>query len=82
MRIGDLTLDDFAARLTGAGVAIRTGIFVTRIVSEVAEVAEPVHRLYAEFPITTDGFADFHVRLRRAVGLYRRIRRQIIFRRD
>lgn len=79
MKVGDLTLDDFAAQLTGAGVAIRTGPFITRIVSELAEIAEPVHLLYRDFPTSTDAYADFHVRLRRAAGLTRRIRRQIVF---
>jgi HprK-related kinase A len=82
LRVGDLTADAFAERLAGKGVAIRSGPFVTSIVSAIPEIAAPFRLLYADFPIVHDVFVDFHVRLRRATALHRWLRSQIVFTMD
>ncbi len=79
MKVGDLNPDAFAAALAGAGVPIRCGPFVNRIVSKLPELAEPIQLLYNEFPIARDTLVDFHVRLRRATGLYHRVRSHVVF---
>ena len=66
MRVGELDLERFAARLADQGVAIRWGPFVSRIVSELPEIASALHLLYADFPIEPPGgICDFHARLQR-----------------
>ncbi len=79
MKVGDLSPDAFAAELAGPGVPIRCGPFVARIVSNLPEVAAPIQLLYGAFPIARDLLVDFHVRLRRATGLYRRLRSHVVF---
>ncbi len=79
MKVGDLNPAAFAAALAGAGVPIRCGPFVTRIVSKLPEVAEPIQLLYNAFPIARDTVVDFHVRLRRAAGLYNFVRSHVVF---
>jgi HprK-related kinase A len=65
MKVGDLSLEGFAARLAGAGAAIRWGPFASRIVSGLPELAAPLHLLYADFPLEPPaGICDFHVRIR------------------
>jgi HprK-related kinase A len=64
MKVGDVGLEQFAARLAREGVAIRWGPFVSRIVSRLPELAAPIHLLYADFPIEPPGaICDFHVRI-------------------
>jgi HprK-related kinase A len=65
MKVGDMSLERFAAQLAGAGAAIRWGPFVSRIVSKLPELAAPLHLLYADFPLEPPGgICDFHVRMR------------------
>jgi HprK-related kinase A len=65
MKVGDLSLERFAARLAREGVAIRWGPFVSRIVSRLPELAAPIHLLYADFPIEPPGgICDFHIHVR------------------
>jgi HprK-related kinase A len=65
MNVGELSLERFAGRLAGEGVAIRWGPFVSRIVSKLPELAAPLHLLYADFPIEPPGgICDFHVCVR------------------
>lgn len=65
MKVGELSLERFAGRLAGEGVAIRWGPFVSRIVSRLPELAGPLHLLYADFPIEQPGgICDFHVCVR------------------
>ncbi len=79
MKVGDLDLGAFAAELGGSGVPIRCGPFVTRIVSELPELAGPLQHLYNAFPIASDELVDFHVRLHCATGLYHRVRPRVVF---
>lgn len=65
MNVGDLSLERFAVQVATAGVAIRWGPFVSRIVSELPELAAPIYLLYADFPIEPPGgICDFHVCVR------------------
>ncbi|MHC4216402.1 MAG: HprK-related kinase A [Planctomycetota bacterium] len=79
MKVRDLTSNDVAALLSGSGLTIRTGPFVNRIVSDLPELTLHIQKLYADFPLLSDGLIDFHIRVRRQGGLYRRLRNQIVF---
>lgn len=68
--IGALPAADIAAQLAGQGLLLRTGPIVQRITSRLPEVARTIRTLYAHHPVPEDdGFADFHVGVRRAPGL-------------
>jgi HprK-related kinase A len=65
MRVGELSLERFSGQLAREGVAIRWGPFVSRIVSNLPELAAPLHFLYSDFPIEPPGgICDFHTQLR------------------
>jgi len=79
MKLGDLSLAQLRQRLADNDLALRTGPFVTRIQSPILQVAEGLLRLYAEFPLDTGEFRDFHVRVGPPSGLRRWLRPQINF---
>lgn len=79
MKLGDLSLAQLRQRLADNDLALRTGPFVTRIQSPMPLVAEGLLRLYAEFPLDTGEFRDFHVRVGPPPGLRRWLRPQINF---
>jgi len=79
MKLGDLTLVQLRQRLTDNDLALRTGPFVTRIHSPMPQVADGLLRLYADFPLDTGEFRDFHVRVGPPPGLRRWLRPQINF---
>jgi len=79
MKLGDLSLAQLRQRLADNDLALRTGPFVTRIQSPMPQVAEGLLRLYAEFPLDTGEFRDFHVRVGPPSGLRRWLRPQINF---
>jgi hypothetical protein len=69
MRVGELSLERFSGQLAREGVAIRWGPFVSRIVSNLPELAAPLHFLYSDFPIEPPGgICDFHTQLRGALS--------------
>ncbi|TVS00738.1 MAG: HprK-related kinase A [Rhodospirillales bacterium] len=68
-----------AGALADGGLVIRCGPFTTRIMSDLGELAEPIRLLYADFPLVDDALIDFHVSVRRCSGVYRRLRRHIVF---
>jgi HprK-related kinase A len=72
MRVGDLTPQDLAKRLKGEGIGLRWGPFVSQIRVELPELAEPIHRLYADFVLSEEQFRDFRVTLRGRGGRARR----------
>ena len=79
MKIGNLTREQFSSHLTGAGITVRTGPFVSRIISDLPELAPPIHLLYNDFPIVQDTLVDFHVRVKLSGGLYHRLRSHIVY---
>lgn len=65
MKVGEHSLERFAARLGDDGVAIRWGPFVSRIVSRLPELAAPIRLLYADFPTAPPGsICDFQICVR------------------
>ncbi len=79
MKLGDLSLAQVRRRLADNELALRTGPFATRIHSPMPQVAEGLLRLYADFPLDSGEFSDFHVRVGSPTGLRRWLRPQINF---
>lgn len=50
---------------------MRTGPFVTHLVSPLEKIAENIYLLYQDFPLEMAGFADFHVALKKPTNLRR-----------
>lgn len=51
MNVGDLSLEDLGRCLQGDGAAIRSGSFITRIQTNLPELAAPIKTLYQDFPL-------------------------------
>lgn len=66
MNVGDLTLERFARDLAAGGISVRSGPFVARILSELPELAAPLHELYRDFPLQAEGLVDYHVSIRKS----------------
>lgn len=79
MRISELTPKALARRLNQTGLFLQTGTFVTRIQTDIQSIATGIGLLYADYPLATDSFADFHVRLASPAGLRRWIKPQVEF---
>lgn len=80
LSVADLPRRELAARLAGPGLVLRTGPFANRIHSDVAQLADGIALLYADYPVDEPGgFADFHLSLHRAGGLRRWFRPQVRF---
>jgi len=80
LTVASLTPSQLQERLTGSGLYLQTGPFVSRIVSPIDQVAEGLSLLYADSVLRgQDGFADFHLRLRRSGGVRRWYRPQVSF---
>lgn len=69
MRLGELTARELGERLGGEGIGLRWGPFVSQIRAELPELAEPIHRLYADFTLYEEEFHDFRVHIRQRGGL-------------
>lgn len=85
MRVADVPQSALAAALAGGGLTVQTGSLRTRIHSRLGAVASGLAEFYCEFPCDTAGeasaqpFADFHVSVRRPLGLRRWYRPHVLF---
>ena len=78
--LGELPLTEVAALLSEGKLALQTGQLIARIRSSLPDVAQSLHRLYAQHPFFIDpDFADFHVELRQPMNLRRWLRQQVEF---
>jgi len=66
VKVGDISVSDFAGLLASQGVTIQTGPFVFRLTSHIPSIAAPVWRLYRDFPLIEPDLVDFHLVLRPA----------------
>ena len=64
MRLGDETLERFAARLAGDGVTLKSGPFAIRLNVSLPELAEPLYLLYRDFPVPDEAFVDYHIEVK------------------
>ena len=80
LTVGSLPRAELRARLSGAGLVLRTGPFANRIRSDVPPLIDSLALMYADYPVDPDGgFIDFHLDLRRSGGLRRWYRSQVHF---
>lgn len=80
MKVKALASSDLSMRLSSEkGLAIKIGPYVTRMYSPVPSVAEGVHLLYADFSISDDAFADFHISVKPPASIRRWLSPQIDF---
>lgn len=80
MKLRDLPAREIAQRLSGPGIRLRTGPFVSEIRSRIPALAPTFAQLYADYPVEDEnGFADFHVLLRRPRTLRRWFNPQVLF---
>ena len=78
--VSALSRAELGKKLAGAGIRLQTGAFVTSIQSSIPSVADGIGLLYADYPLRGDGdFVDFHIRLKRPLGLRRWIRPHVHF---
>lgn len=83
MILSELPRNEIPRRLSGSGLAFRTGPFNFRVRSPIAAVARGIELLYADYPLVdANEFVDFDVRLDQGAGLRRWIKRQVLFRFD
>lgn len=80
MKVSSLTDNVLYKRLSGSGLRLRMGPFVSCIQSPVVAIAQGIKVLYAEYPVAekTD-FVDFNVCLRSPRNMRRWFGRQILF---
>lgn len=72
--------EEIGARMRGAGIALRTGPFISKIRSSIPYVIDGITLLYGDYPVYAEAaFADYHVALTQPRGLRRWIRPQVNF---
>ena len=80
MIVADLSPEQLRKALAHQGLRLRTGPFVTSIRASIDAVTAGIALHYRRHPVEPDdGFADFHVSVRRAAGLRRWVRPQVYF---
>lgn len=80
VKLGDLSSSQLRSRLAGPGLSLRTGPVVSRIRTRLPRVVDGIALHYAAHPVEdAEGFADFHVAVRRPGGLRSWIRPQVVF---
>lgn len=80
LTVAQLSAADLRARLRGPGLRLRTGPFVLALRSTIAEVADGVTLMYADYPVLgPEHFADFHINMAEATGWHRWVRPQVHF---
>jgi len=80
LTVGSLSRAELEARLSGAGLVLRTGPFANRIRSDVQPLIDGVALMYADYPVDPEGgFVDFHLDFLRSGGLRRWVRSQVHF---
>ena len=79
MKLADLSPVDLNKRLHNSGLFFRIGPFSIKLRSNLTDFASILHRLYADYPLTVDDFADFHIKLYSPNGVRRWWRPQVRF---
>lgn len=79
-RLGQMSLAELRQALRHGVLAVQTGLLWTRWACQFADVAQALHRLYAEHPCAlAPAFSDFHCGLERPQNLRRWWRPQVHF---
>lgn len=80
MIVQDLSAADLDSRLRQSGLQLRTGPVVTSIRSSLQAVQRGIAFHYSRYTVEPDqGFADFHLGVDPAGGIWRRLSNQVVF---
>jgi len=80
MKLGNLSYDATASKLTTDGLRLRTGPFITSIRTHTPELTAGLQLLYADHILKEDAeFSDFHIGVDRPRNLRRWLHPQIFF---
>ena len=80
LTVSALSRPELGRRLAHGGILLRTGSFVTSVISTIPHLADGISLLYADYPLAEPGgFADFHLNFQQGVGLRRWFRPQVHF---
>lgn len=60
------------------GLYLRTGPFTTCVRTTIDQVVDGIERLYCDYPLAADGYADFRLTMQRPAGLRRWFRPQVV----
>ncbi len=79
-RIAEVAPSEIATRLRAGRLFLDYGATSARLASDAPTLVDPIHRVYAQFPLLDDApWADHHVRVMRRGGLRRALRPQVEF---
>jgi len=78
LKLSDLSSGQLSDRLK-SGLSFQTGAFTFRLTTKNSLVATSLHKLYADYVVNEDDFADFHIQIDQANGIRRWIRPQALF---
>lgn len=82
-RLSDFSLHSLGQMLDQGGLYLQTGPFTTHLRSSLPSVAEGLHLLYGQYPVSESAaFADFHVSVERPANIRRWLRPQALFLHD
>ena len=76
MNVGQFAKETLTTKLCHSGLDIQTGPFVVRIRARIKPLIEQICILYQDFPVSKDGFADFHINIDERWNIIRGGRRQ------
>jgi len=82
LRVGDLSHKELRQQLRNQGLPVRTGPLVFSIRSDEPEIESNLPLLYADTPLGSSDFADFHIEVRRVRSLRGWVKPQIEFLQD
>jgi HprK-related kinase A len=77
MTLSQVPAAQLASRLKTSGLHIRTGPFIVHLQSQLRQILTGVQLLYQDFPLDTDEFADFHIRMEQPRNLHGWYRPQV-----
>lgn len=82
LTLAALTHQELTARLSGTGLYLRTGPFISCIRSNSTFLADGLRQMYGAYALADAGYADFHLQLRQSTGWRRWYRPQVLFDHD
>lgn len=82
MIVADYSEEALQSLIAGSGLRFDVGPFVVNLQSSLDDFAAAIRLMYGTYPLSTQSFADFHVRLDQPFGLRRWFRPQTNFTQD
>lgn len=82
MIVADYSPEVLQDLIAGSGLRLAVGPFTVRLQSSLDKLAADIRLMYGAYPVSTQTFADFHVRVDRPFGLRHWLRPQVNFTQD